>query len=402
MSRQTQGKLPENIRVAYDKAAMLHVLVRRCSPSETSDFTTTDIDYEVLNGFFRAKDIRAFSLAIDRLPPLYSGYGTPLAHPSSPKELAKALSEPVEAQLQSECYFDPVAMATEDAPWAFSETGRLAKAAIHEAATSYALPASKDDAFFDDSHLYVIEPLHDWLLLRNLFSIAMRIYATATTEKASDSNDLLVKTGFSQVSPTSKAAKRNMGADGYVVPVAYNPFFSRPLIDFDWDDRLIWPLLNSLVEKDKNPVERFMGFNHTRHLKGFPEVKLLTSVEADQTKASLNLKKTAVNAKDRWMYLALIPKEGEGQKETANRFLRGLDAAFGSSDISCGGDQGAENLVLSYPHNFPSALWAVIKDHPGRYLLRCKRCSKTIFAASFGGATRFCSSACRSAFNQGY
>lgn len=391
---------PNNIRIAYDNEATLHTLVRRCQASELGgDYT--GIDYEILNDFFRAKDVRALALAVGKLPPLYGGKGGVEAHLRSPESLTNSLASPVEERLLGECYFDPTARAG-DAPWSFTETARVARSAVHDVAANYALPSTKDDAFFDGDCLYETEPLHDWLLLRNLLSIAMRIYATAAGKTEDGLDDLLLEVGFSPVSPTSRAARSNMGADGYVIPVAYNPFFSRPAIDMRWDDKVVWPLLSSLVETDESAWERFAGFSHPRHLKGFPDVRLLTSVQADQARASLALKKAVVSAADKWMYLALISESGETQKSVADRFLRALDAVFGSSLISCGGEQGAENLIISHPDNLPSALWAIVKDHPGRFLLRCRRCDKTIFATTSGGPTRFCSTSCRTAFNKGY
>lgn len=392
----------ENVRIAYDRTSMLHVFIRRVSPQGVGSIDYGNLDYELLNDFFRARDTKALALAVDRLPPLYAQESVPYARPCLPNKLTDVLNTPVEDRLLRECYCDPMAIPEGDSPWSFAESGRVARAATRIAATSYSIPDKEDGTFFDDRHLYVIEPLHDWLLLRNLISIAMRLFATAAQDPEGSQSNLLVDSGFRLVHPSSRAARESMGADGLVIPVAYNPFFSRPAVDFGWNDRVVWPLFNALTETDQTPLERIVGFSRPRHLRDYPDVKFLTSVQADQTKASLNLKKVATGEADKWIYLALIPNEGQSQKDAANQFLRSLDAALGSSYISCGGQPGAECIMPSYPTNLPAGIWALVKDHPGRLLLRCKRCNRTIFATATGGPTRFCSSACRSAYNKGY
>ena len=393
---------PENVRVAYDRKPMLHVFVRRLDSRNAGSIDFGNLGYELLNDFFRARDTQALALAVDRLPPLYNQESVPNARPCPSAKLTNALDAPVEDRLLRECYCDPVAIPEGDSPWSFAESGRVARTATRIAATSYSIPDRDDGAFFDDRHLYVIEPLHDWLLLRNLFSIAMRLFATAAQDPKSSQSNLLVDSGFRLVRPSSRAARESMGADGFVIPVAYNPFFSRPAVDFGWNDKVVWPLFDALTTTDQTPLERFVGFSRPRHLKGFPDIKFLTSVQADQAKASLNLRKTATSEADKWIYLALIPAECQSQKDMADQFLRSLDAALGCSLISCGGQPGAECLAPSYPTNLPSGIWALVKNHPGRLLLRCKRCNRTIFATATGGPTRFCSPACRSAYNKGY
>ena len=127
----------------------------------------------------------------------------------------------------------------------------------------------------------------------------------------------------------------------------------------------------------------------------------LVNINTDKAKASLGLKKEADSPEKTWLYLALIADES-GQEATANTFLRAMDGVFGTREIACGGERGAELHAPSHPTNLPEAMWALAWEHPNRYLMSCKRCVRVQFSYMLGGETAFCSPGCRSAYSKAH
>lgn len=368
-------KKPRNTRVAYARDARMHAVVRR----SYADARATP---ETLNPFFKARDVYAFLTAIDSLPPL-GGYKAVDAAP-------RGLAAPDEGALLKETFLAPAGKPEGDDPWAFT-TGRAARAAAREATEALSL----EEGFFKGGPC-VVEPLHDWLFLRNLLIYAMRMAAEAASGQG---GDVLERAGFAPVEPSTRASRRAMGGPGYVAPIAYNPFFSRPAVDLTWDDAKVWPLYSRLTVADQSALEKAVGFTSVRHLKGCPEAKLLTSVQVDKAEAGAGLRK-AGEPEAEWVYLALERVGDEGQLETAQRFIRATDGLFGCDSLSLGGDPGTELVREAHPSGLAEAAWAVVKDHPGYELACCRRCGRAFFAPQAGRQAVFCSQACRSAFNK--
>lgn len=366
---------PRNTRVAYARDARMHAVVRR-------SFAEAEATPETLNPFFKAKDVYALLTAIDSLPPLGGHKAVDVA--------PRGLAAPDEGMLLQESFLAPAAKPEGDDPWAFT-TGRAARSAAREAAAGLAI----EDGFFDGGPC-VVEPLHDWLFLRNLLIYAMRIAAEAAGGRG---GSVLERAGFAPVEPSTRASRRAMGGPGYVAPIAYNPFFSRPAVDLTWDDAKVWPLYSKLTEADQTALEKATGFTSARHLKGCPEAKLLTSVQVDRAEAGAGLRKTG-EPEARWVYLALESVEAEGQAAAAERFMRAIDGLFGCDILSLGGDPGTELVREARPSGLAEAAWAVVKDHPGYELACCRRCGRAFFAPQAGRQAVFCSQACRSAFNK--
>lgn len=97
-----------------------------------------------------------------------------------------------------------------------------------------------------------LEPLQDWVLLRNLLSISLRPGGTMRTMRSEAAeNNLLVKSGFIKSERSTLSSKLAIDAPGYTIPVMFNPFYrdGNALInDATFDDESTWPLYRTIAE----------------------------------------------------------------------------------------------------------------------------------------------------------
>ena len=390
--------LPETARLVLDTKSNMHAVVRRVPAGPATGARA--IGLEQMNAVLMARDADDFVRAVDGAGLMYAPGDVPAARKMGAAGLRSALgsrlASPDAGLLLSECYFDPFSKAG-DNEWEFEGVGRVAKAATSRAAAELALSAG--DPFIDEGSEYVVEPLHDWVILRNLMSIAMRILANArAAAEEGRMGDVLAQTGFSLVKPASKAAKNAMGHESYVIPVGYNPFFSRPAVDLSWKDENIWPFYCSITEDGKTWLEKAAGVNRPRRLRGAEDVVFLTSVQAGRAEESLSLRRHRSEPDVTWLYMAIAADEG--QEAAANAFLRGMQGLFGTEVVSCGGPKSSEVVSAAAPTNLPEAMWADVRDHENLYIMSCRFCGRTVFANMHGGETSFCSPSCRSAYSQ--
>lgn len=97
-----------------------------------------------------------------------------------------------------------------------------------------------------------LEPLQDWVLLRNLLSISLRLGGTMRTMRSEAAeNNLLVKSGFIKSERSTLSSKLAIDVPGYTIPVMFNPFYrdgNALIIDATFDDESTWPLYRTIVE----------------------------------------------------------------------------------------------------------------------------------------------------------
>ncbi len=390
------------IHLALDARTNLHVLVRRVR-IEALDRSYAPIEIEALNELLRARDIEALVRAAAELGPMTASQDWLEGWAYKPSDLQGRhpsidLQDPDPDLLVHECYFDPFSQSTGDDPWEFDEVGRIARAATKRAAEDYAFSKEEDFSFADGRFVYVIEPLHNWLLMRNLVSIVLRIGAVFSADEGDDST-VLEDSGFRHVEPTSSAARSSMGGPGFVIPVAYNPSFSQPAISLTWKDDKIWPFYMSITEPGQTAVQRALGIARPRHLRGSADVRFLTSVQADQAEASLSIRARA-DESAKWIYLVLMQPEGKSQADVADAFLRALDGQFHKAEVRYTGISTSEIKTQAAPTTLAEAIWDVVRYHPSKYLMCCKYCHRTILAGLQGVKASFCSSACRASYNR--
>ena len=389
-----------NLYLALERTTNMHVVVRRIDESKSQHIGSPD--YDALNLMFKARNIEQLLMALEALGPLYSlddsRLTTAVANRSSIAGIRKSLRSPNPDLLLGECYFDPFSNKGE-LEGSFTESGRKPVAATRRAATERSINHLWPELEISQRSVLSIEPLHDWLLMRNLFSIVMRLGALACDQSCKPS--ILDKAGFQVVEPGSKTAHKAMGKTSHIIPIAYNPFFSRPKVDLTWNDKRIWPFLTSITEQERSALDSALGLVGTRHLIGSPSVRVLTSVEADQEPKSLRLKaKHTQGGPATWIFLALESEEGGSQIETANALLRSLDRLFDEHELSFTGVSGDEISSVSDPRSLPEAVWQIVSNHPMHSLTTCKFCNRSFFSPDKGGEASFCGPSCRSAYSK--
>lgn len=397
----------ESIHIAMDPRSGMHSIVRLV-PVEELDRPFEPVDPDALNSLLMARDVEALVESAARL-----GAMTVSTAPDGglqgkcfkPSELqgggkrALELEAPDAERLLEECFFDPYAAREGAFGFEFSQAGRIAKAATRRAVETYGFPGARDYSFADDQYRFLIEPIQDWVFARNILSIVLRIGGLLRENPGE--RDVLTAAGFSRAMPETAHQEDVMGGSCLVIPIGFNPYFRKGNllfndVTFKRNADVIWPLYRSVAGIKKSALtKQFLNY----HLKTEESVIFLTAVEAKQIEGSLKARdKRPLIAK--WWYMGLREQEGYSQREAADMLLRAFDRALFKPELAYSGEPMREIEPASKPANLLEAMWLLVRDHPGRYLLTCKNCHRTILSGTQGGERRFCSDSCRAAWNK--
>lgn len=397
----------ESIHIAMDPRSGMHSIVRLV-PVEELDRPFEPVDPDALNSLLMARDVEALVEAAAQLGAMTVGTapdGGLQGKCFKPSELqgdgkrTLKLEAPDAERLLEECFFDPYAAREGASGFEFSQAGRVAKAATRRAVEAYDFAGARDYSFADDQYRFLIEPIQDWVFARNILSIVLRI--GGLLRESPEEQNVLTAAGFSRAMPETTHQKDVMGGSCLVIPIGFNPYFRKGNllfndVTFKRSADVIWPLYRSVAGIKKSALtKQFLNY----HLKTEESVIFLTAVEAKQIEGSLKARgKRPLIAK--WWYMGLREQEGCSQRETADMLLRAFDRALFKPELAYSGEPMREIEPASKPANLLEAMWLLVRDHPGRYLLTCKNCHRTILSGTQGGERRFCSDSCRAAWNK--
>ena len=379
--------------VAKDKKSGMHALVRVVQREEL-DAPLSGVDIERANALLMARDPESLVEAAAALGPMFARTGD-LAERSLTVEEAleatgKRLLRSDSKALLAECFFDPYATSAEAGGIMFEGTGRPQKASADRVVESYDYCGANPDLARLGNHFQVlVEPLQDWVLLRNLLSITLRL--GGTLRKLGSPETVLEDAGFSKVERRTLDAKLVIDAPGFAIPVMFNPYFREGnllLNDIRFDASATWPLYGRIAEVRKGRY----GMSSVGTLRGCDTIKFVTGPQAEAVPGSLESRKLRPD-EARWMYLVIENKGGESQKELADLLLSSLDRQLYGPRLSYSGNSMSEVLVDSY--DLPTALWGLVRSHPNHYLMTCENCHRTVFSTTQGPNRRFCSDSCR-------
>ena len=243
----------------------------------------------------------------------------------------------------------------------------------------------------------LVEPLQDWMTLRNSLSLCARLLAGVE-----HGSGLLKGLGFDMLK------SKRLGKELWGIAFKYNPFYSKKIAlrDEDRFDPLFYALTDQYSEKTNVPFMK-------RELHGLcPEdhsVFVTTRQIATGHYDAIGPNKEKTPS-EKTLYLCVAG--GDGGKESSKEIIRQFSWAFrhlaipqgnkaSCESVDCGWryDQRGEFQDLAgpkmVPGSFASALWYQLVYHPHDRLTRCKWCGDALMARSVGTPKEFCCGSCR-------
>lgn len=355
------------------------------------------------------RPLKFFSLAARDLGPMYISADILSRRIFIPSHLRQHIEHVVNLapsdieSLLSECYFDPYALPVETDDMGYRAIGRTGKKSTRELIDELDFTKAGDLSYLDSQFRAIVEPLHDWIFARNLLSILMRI--GGLYRSGADPDTILEAARFRQVNPM--VLKKRFDIDTgtcYAIPIAFNPIYRMENLadkDISFDALQFCPLYGSLIDK-KNSFSRTAIENH---LKGPSNefVKFLAPLEASLVKNRLNNHESH-SGENKWRYMVVSSNtDGEAinsQMQLANRLLQAFDGILFQPQLTYTGVKMAEIAPERKPRNILEAMWLLVRNHPGYYLLTCKRCMRTVLSGTQGGERSFCSNSCRATWSK--
>lgn len=376
----------ERLYIAFDGRAGLHCLVRLVPDREEGEPVSRP-SVECLNSLLMAKDVEGLFDAAASLGRLRGGYrALPDLCFGSVDPLRERLLPSRQDLLLSECFFDPYSTPVGDEGIGFKVSVRRERARARSAVErhDWCSAVSKMGEGHLSGYLFVLEPIQDWVLLRNLLSVSMRVAGALRT--LPEEAPVLEMAGFRRAARASLHARIALDAPAYVIPIAFNSFFRDGSVLKHLGDA-VSPLLFELAEAgERHCLTNIFEF------RGGSEIKLLSAVQAEPGG-------TAGTDEEKWLYLAV--EEGRGDKsqaELAVGLLRAVDRSIGATDVAISRSETDE--VAGVPFALAQGLWDLFRHHPGHYILTCDQCRRSILVTHRGGRKRFCGGTCRSVWSR--
>lgn len=396
----------DRIYIARNGKSDMHVLVRILAVGDIgADYLP--IDPDGFNELMMARDARSLVLAAKGLGPMLASEGDLVGRIFVPSELQRGIAGEMDLVpsdldgLLSECYFDPYAEPVGTGGMGYREIGRTGKKAARDLIEGFDFSRAENLSYLDSRFRAVVEPLHDWVFVRNLLSIALRI--GGLYRAGADPEIVLEAARFRKVEPSSLKGRFDMGSAAcFAIPVAYNPFYCTDILsiaDTPLDIQNAWPLCANLVDAGKPSTQNVIDYRLKGEGNGF--IRFLTSIETKQPDGT---NRKGRPEEGRWCYLVVSSDIGgkpvKDQMQIANRLLQAIDGRFFRPQIAYSGVKMAEIAPEQKPRNILEAMWLLARNHPDCYLLTCRRCMRTVLSGTQGGERSFCSNSCRATYSK--
>lgn len=263
---------------------------------------------------------------------------------------------------------------------------------------AYSCGLTKDLEKCGDDERVIVEPVQDWMTVRNTLSLAASLLAKVEAE--GQDSTVLEDSGFLRFEQNA------YGSPVLAAPIKYHTFFGRDYAGHFWKASELnlgdLDYLYSLYYKGGHSAK---GKNQPCVLGSDGDVFIATRYLATQNGISiLDALRLPVEA-NRNLYLCV--KERGSQVDMAKRILEALwDATQNrlrdldgrplgiTTDESCLFDPDADSLAFRQ-HSLISRLWSAVFLHGGRSLVACKYCGCGVLGSKKGPAREFCSDSCR-------
>lgn len=337
------GKQCES-RVLFDAGQGKLVLLRRVSPGAPE----AQVDCGSVSALLMARDVGELIEAADALGPMDRGRDA-LTAEEAVDELADAVP-PTQRQLMHALFGSGTAVAGEFDGFGypvFKDASSPRRAAARRCAAER---GGVDRDFFCEGACFYYETVADWEALRNLFSAAMRVLVKATEPTA---NVLLTGAGFA-----AGEGKRG-GRERLMIPVS--------------NDRVAVP----------GPISRRLDAQKSAFFVG-ERVGLCHGKDGEGTYLYLDVDTSR-------------PPRSMGESLGACVLMNTMDLAFSARrriEVAAA-ERGRELAEVAEPVDLPSAMWEILRDHPGQRILVCERCRRVRYVSSGGREARWCCDSCR-------
>lgn len=100
------------------------------------------------------------------------------------------------------------------------------------------------------------------------------------------------------------------------------------------------------------------------------------------------------------LYISYEPAKDESEMDIADSLVAGLDECLSKRRCRLTRNKGREMAAEAEPRTLLEAGWSLIKHHPGRYIMCCDHCGRSVLSKTQGGTRRFCCNSCRSAWSK--
>ena len=370
------ASLVTNVYLAFDKKSEAHVVVRHAYARDEMLHPCT-IEVDEFNAFMMAKDPFALIDAVRKFGPMYRRSNESSDYfftPSAFLQMSEdGLGHPHAFKLAGECYFDPYSRPSDQHPGLFSDVGRGMKVGARRAVDIFDFDEIDFDlTYAGDRYVFCLEPLQDWIVLRNVLSVAMRLAVLVRQE--CETSDLLGQAGFARLDDSQAAGILGVNPGAYVIPIARNPYG----IAASSAVTTLMPFLNRITG------ERTEEEGYTRWYNPAWEGIDFRALSGAHEKELAN-----------WLYLVF---SGDiAAVDQAQRFVNALDKSVCSLSLSF---DDPYREISAAPYDVPSALWSMMRDSDDLHFMTCKQCGRSLLTPVHGQNRQFCSSACRSTWSK--
>lgn len=264
----------------------------------------------------------------------------------------------------------------------------------------------------DDDFLVCVEPLQDWIFVRNALSISANLYTLLTSDFAQcpDANErgLLSRTMFEYAPFGDVFSGQYLAApisfkgsfDFWVSP--HKDYNAKEIEDYDKD---INPLKFFVTKSSSEPVRQSPYLYLHRVLKGFSNVVITTQTPIETV---FGAHRAIVPDRILSDYIVLFPGRSQSARDVLADAFHAMHQAifsgpnglwedqfvFGDELAGLGLSEEDGGSLLGYKSLLP-ALWNGMIHHRGHKLITCETCGNTVLASTRGLPPKYCSTACR-------
>ena len=265
----------------------------------------------------------------------------------------------------------------------------------------------------DDTHVVYCEPLQDWMIVRNMLSLASQLYYLANAPETMNAplSSLCRVRHYDEVKYLKRPA--------FALPIAFN---TTGRLKRQLDPGLIWdalqenyakasPLFCSGIEVPEN--QKWLGAIKNRHFwSQIIQDEDVLFLSAYQVEATYVGREVSGDTEWQALYMVVVPKMEKGvvaetERDMADRLFYDIERAFftGPDGIRgrrlCGWGRGdvseSDGDSLMGFKSLMGALWDKVFHHRAVGFVTCRNCGNTVLRTTKGKRSLYCSDSCRSA-----
>ncbi len=376
--------------ITRNKRTRAHCLVRAV-PANIALAGSFEPDPAALNALLGVKAPGQLVQAVDDLPPLVAAES--LAR--MPRILAPADAAGYLGGSFAECDADVLAAELFlDSAEGLRANGQSLVKFADEYCCGGRVAAQRMGSLSDDIAV-LVEPVQDWMAVRNQLSIALRLKGLL----AEGEPDIFGRAGFERVD------NRRLGSPLLVIPAKFNPFFAKAARTAA-ADAAADPLFSAMAPRARRATsvpgvgDVSPNYPDPSNKGVFFTTKPLATDDLPSW-GSL-FRPNRVPAEDQTLYLCV---EDVGDQEAMTRSVV-ESFSYGYVNLDLEGEKAGWEYDVSGEHenidaprvlcrSFASSLWYALSYHRGKRITVCRLCGNAVLSNERGTRKNYCSDACR-------